>query len=59
MLTARFDWQMRRQLNAYFLARYYQAVTDETLGSASEIQTEDMNKITLGLGFRYAWDLGL
>jgi hypothetical protein len=58
-LLARIDWQLRRQLNAYLVARYYHALTDQTLGSASEIQTENMDKVTLGVGFRFAWDLGL
>jgi len=58
-LLARVDWQMRTRLNGYFVARYYKALTDQTLGSGIDIQTEDINKLTVGVGFRYFWDLDL
>ena len=58
-LLARIDWKMRRQLNSYVVGRYYTSTTDQTFGSGSNIQTDAINKFTLGIGFRYAWDLGL
>ncbi len=58
-LTARLDWQLRRQLNAYLIGRYYHSTTDQLLGSGVDLETDDQDRITIGLGFRYAWDLGL
>jgi hypothetical protein len=55
-LAGRIEWQMRRKLNAYVVARYYHSITDETLGSR-DIQTEDLDKFTFGVGFRYYYDL--
>jgi hypothetical protein len=58
-LLARVDWQMRRKLNGYLVARYYTSTTDQTLGGGRSIQTGDFDKFTLSVGFRYAWELGL
>ena len=58
-LTGRIDWQLRRQLNAYLVARYYQSTVDQKLGSGADVELDDLDKLTLGIGFRYAWDLGL
>jgi len=58
-VTGRLEWQLRRRLNAYVTARYYLSTTDQTLGSGSSIQTEDLDKFTCGVGFRYYYDLGL
>ncbi len=57
-LIGRVEWQMRRKLTSYVIARYYTAVTDQTLGNGREFQTEDLDKFTIGAGFRYYWDLG-
>jgi len=59
ILTARLDWQMRKQLNAFVVGRYYHSTKDQSLGSGEEIETEDFDKITLGVGLRCAWDVGL
>lgn len=59
ILTARIDWQMRKQLNAFLVGRYYHSTKDQHLGSGEDIETEDFDKITVGIGLRYAWDVGL
>jgi hypothetical protein len=58
-LLARIDWQMRRRLNGYLVARYYASTTDQSLGGGRSIQTGDFDKFTLSVGFRYAWELAL
>ena len=57
ILTGRIDWQMRRKLSSYLVARYYHATTDYRYGSGTEISLDDDDKITIGVGLRYAWDL--
>lgn len=59
ILTARLDWQMRKHLNAFVVGRYYHSTKDQSLGSGVDIETEDFDKITLGVGLRYSWDVGL
>ena len=58
-LIARLDWRLRKQLNAYLVTRWYHSTTDQRLGSGVDIQTDDLDKFTIGLGFRYAWDVDL
>ncbi len=57
ILTGRIDWQMRKRLSSYLIARYYHATTDYEYGSGTEISLDDDDKITIGVGLRYAWDL--
>jgi hypothetical protein len=57
--VARLDWQLRRRLNAYAVARYYASQTEQALGSGIDLETEELDKFTLGVGFHYMWDLGL
>ena len=58
-LTGRLDWQLRRSLNAYVVARYFKTTTDQSLGGGQNIQTENFDRFTIGAGFRYYWDVGL
>lgn len=58
-LVGRLEWQLRRTLSTYAVARYYATTTDQKIGGRSEIETEDLDKFTFGVGFRYYHDLGL
>lgn len=58
-LVGRLDWQLRRTLSTFAVARYYHSITDQTLGDFGEIRTEDLDKFYFGVGFRYHHDLGL
>jgi len=51
--TAKLDWQMRKRLASYLVFRYYDQTTDPGLLGV------DYNKYTVGIGFRYAYDLEL
>ena len=57
-LVGRIEWQMRRTLSAYVVARYYKSLTDQTFGSR-DVTSEDLDKYMFGAGFRYFWDFGL
>lgn len=57
ILTGRIDWQMRKRLSSYLITRYYHATTDYSYGSGGEISLDDDDKITIGVGLRYSWDL--
>jgi hypothetical protein len=58
-LIGRIEWQMRRRLNTYVVGKYYHSIKDLTRGSQSTIRTEDLDKFTFGVGFKYSYDLGL
>jgi len=58
-LQARLDWKLQRKLDTYAVLRYYRSITDYSIGGGSSFQTQDFDKTTFLVGFRYAWDLGL
>ncbi|MEX2206963.1 MAG: outer membrane beta-barrel protein [Myxococcota bacterium] len=58
-LSGRLEWQLRKTLSSYAVARYYHSITDQTRGNFGDIRTEDLDKFTVGVGFRYYHDLGL
>ncbi len=52
-LGARIDWQLRKRLGSYVVIRYYDQMGDPGVSGS------DYNKYTIGVGFRYAYDLEL
>jgi hypothetical protein len=51
--SVKLDWQMRKRLASYVVFRYYDQKSDPGLLG------EDFNKYTIGVGFKYSYDLEL
>jgi hypothetical protein len=51
--SARLDWQLRKRLSTYAIVRYENRYGDDLLFG------NDYDRFTVGVGFNYAYDLGL
>jgi hypothetical protein len=53
------NWQMRRNLSSFVVVRYFHPLTREKFGQGPAFTGEDYDKVTVGIGFHYTWDVGL